>query len=106
MAAAPLPAARQITRPLGIGGRCGASTTSGCAAATAASKIARRRGRRSVMVSRIIEQTSGCLSLLLAQKKTPHEHDPEKQKAGARCYRAPDLRGEHLAKASRRRRRK
>jgi hypothetical protein len=32
------------------------------------------------MVSRIIEQTSGCLSLLLAQKKTPHEHDPEKQK--------------------------
>ena len=32
------------------GRRCADSTTSGCAAATAASKIARKRGRRSVMV--------------------------------------------------------
>src|SRR5258708_26485072 len=50
MAAAPLPAARQITRPFGTGRKCAASTTSGWAAATAASKIARSRGRRSVMV--------------------------------------------------------
>src|SRR6202030_4571815 len=52
MAAAPLPAARQITLPCGTGRRYGAKTTSGCAAATAASKIARRRGRLSVMASR------------------------------------------------------
>src|SRR5450755_1661282 len=51
MAAAALPAARQITRPFGTGRRCAASTTSGCAAATAASKIARRRGRLSVIAS-------------------------------------------------------
>src|SRR5206468_11975226 len=50
IAAAPLPAARQITRPFGAGRRCAESTTSGCAAATAASKIARKRERRSVMV--------------------------------------------------------
>src|ERR1700692_1095124 len=52
MAAAALPAARQISRPFGTGRRCAASTTSGCAAATAASKILRRRGRLSVIVSR------------------------------------------------------
>src|SRR5450631_4774785 len=52
MAAAALPAARQISRPFGTGRRCAASTTSGCAAATAASKIVRRRGRLSVMASR------------------------------------------------------
>src|ERR1700712_3175718 len=51
MAAAPLPAARQITRPFGAGRRCADSTTSGWALATAASKIARSRGRRSVMIS-------------------------------------------------------
>src|SRR5260370_12783102 len=50
IAAAPLPAARQITRPFGTGRKCAARTTSGCAAATAASKIVRRRGRRSVIV--------------------------------------------------------
>ena len=52
IAAAALPAARQITRPFGIGRRCAESTTSGWAAATAASKISRRRGRLSVIVSR------------------------------------------------------
>jgi len=51
IAAAPLPAARQITRPFGTGRRCEASTTSGWAAATAASKIERSRGRRSVIAS-------------------------------------------------------
>src|SRR5712671_2895120 len=40
-----------MMRPFGAGPRCADSTTSGCAAATAASKIARSRGRRSVMVS-------------------------------------------------------
>src|SRR3954468_6729097 len=70
MAAAPLPAARQITRPLGVGGKCADSTTSGCAAATAASKIARRRGRRSVIGSRRLGQGTR-LSIQSAQKKTP-----------------------------------
>src|SRR5438874_7401867 len=54
MAAAALPAARQITRPFGGGRRCADSTMSGCAAATAASKIARRRGRLSVIVLRYL----------------------------------------------------
>src|SRR5258707_6717325 len=40
-----------MMRPFGAGRRCADSTTSGCAAATAASKIARRGGRRSVTVS-------------------------------------------------------
>src|SRR5260221_13104436 len=40
-----------MMRPFGTGRICTDSTTSGCAAATAASKIARRRGRLSVMVS-------------------------------------------------------
>src|ERR1700736_2488804 len=52
MAAAPLPAARQITLPLGTGRKCADSTTSGCAAATAASKMVRSRGRRSVIALR------------------------------------------------------
>src|SRR5580704_2141546 len=54
MAAAALPAARQITRPFGTGRRCADSTTSGWAAATAASKMARRRGRRSVIASQAL----------------------------------------------------
>src|ERR1700738_5479321 len=72
MAAAPLPAARQITLPFGTGRRYGAKTTSGCAAATAASKIARRRGRLSVMASR--DERDVCtirLSIRSPQKKTP-----------------------------------
>src|ERR1700738_2532740 len=72
MAAAPLPAARQITLPFGTGRRYGAKTTSGCAAATAASKIARRRGRLSVMASR--DERDVCtirLSIPSPQKKPP-----------------------------------
>src|SRR5258705_5564701 len=41
-----------MMRPFGTGRRCADSTTSGCAAATAASKIARSRGRLSVMIAR------------------------------------------------------
>src|SRR5712692_4382477 len=74
MAAAALPAARQITRPFGTGRRCAASTTSGCAAATAASKIVRRRGRLSVMVSRDLRWKHATpLSIRFRQKKTPAE---------------------------------
>src|SRR5205085_3464126 len=51
MAAAPLPAARQMILPFGTGRRWAPRITSGCAAATAASKISRRKGRRSVMAS-------------------------------------------------------
>src|SRR2546430_7222557 len=51
MAAAPLPAARQMILPFGTGRRWAPRITSGCAAATAASKISRRRRRWSVMVS-------------------------------------------------------
>src|SRR5215472_13417824 len=76
MAAAPLPAARQITLPLGAGGKCGASTTSGCAAATAASKIARRRGRWSVIVpGRLEGKASGSLYLSPLPKRKPPQAD-------------------------------
>src|SRR5438105_14476056 len=51
MAAAPLPAARQMIFPFGTGRRWAPRITAGSAAATAASKISRRKGRRSVMVS-------------------------------------------------------
>src|ERR1700761_9212267 len=71
MAAAPLPAARQITRPLGPGGRCCASTTPGLAAATAASKIARNRGRRSVMGSRTKEMRNRSYPSLCSKRKPP-----------------------------------
>src|SRR5579862_8900050 len=59
--------------PFGTGGRCADRITSGCAAATAASKIARRSGRRSVMASRFSFRsgTGQPLSLPLRQKKTP-----------------------------------
>src|SRR5712692_307609 len=74
MAAAALPAARQITRPFGTGRRCAASTTSGCAAATAASKIVRRRGRLSVIASRDLRWKHATpLSIRFRQKKTPAE---------------------------------
>src|ERR1700730_4224073 len=72
MAAAPLPAARQITLPFGRGPRGGAQATPGGAAATAASKISRRRGRLSVMASR--DERDVCtirLSIRSPQKKTP-----------------------------------
>src|SRR3982074_2624328 len=76
MAAAPLPAARQITRPFGTGRRCGASTTSGWAAATAASKIARSRGRRSVIGVRDLMKTCDARYPSDCGKRKPPEHVP------------------------------
>src|ERR1700740_1365915 len=75
MAAAPLPAARQITRPFGAGGRCRPSTTSGWAAATAASKIARRRGRRSV-IALFGPVRGGAVIPFIRAKENPRERGP------------------------------
>src|ERR1700719_1959154 len=89
MAAAPLPAARQITRPFGGGRRWAASTTSGWAAATAASKMARSRGRRSVI---------GCrLSIRLAKKKTPAKRACGGEASTLKSASAADVAGDHVA---------
>src|SRR5882757_8711195 len=71
MAAAPLPAARQMIRPFGTGRRCADSTTSGCAAATAASKISRNSGRRSVIGPRSGSKASAGYPFSKEKKKPP-----------------------------------
>ena len=63
-----------------------ASTTSGCARATAASKMLRRRGRRSVIDS-CAEMNEARLSIQSAQKKTP-----AKWFAGAHWFSRPERR--------------
>ena len=83
------------------GRRCAASTTSGCAAATAASKIARRRGRLSVMLhgtSAAGDRRKHATPVIhpIAQKKTP-----ARCRGGFRCERRRRRR-----EASRRRRRR
>src|SRR5258708_8966510 len=60
-----------MMRPFGAGRRCADSTTSGCAAATAASKIARRRGRLSVMVSWNSRGTCEAVIHPIAAKENP-----------------------------------
>src|SRR6185437_4568421 len=76
MAAAALPAARQITRPFGAACRCAASTLSGCAAATAASKIARSRGRLSVIASPdLIASTCAAGYPSLCRKRKPPQRN-------------------------------
>src|ERR1700730_5241640 len=86
MAAAPLPAARQITLPFGTGRKWLPRITSGCAAATAASKMARSKGRRSVMVSHVSEAaTLDAVIQPIAAKENPRKAGP----AGV-LWRVPD----------------
>src|SRR5258708_7276296 len=63
-----------MTRPFGAGRRCADSPRSGCGAATAASKIARRRGRRSVMASRSSRGTCDAGYPSDSGKRKPPQH--------------------------------
>src|SRR3569833_895240 len=83
-------------RPLGTGRRCAASTTSGCAAATAASKISRNSGRRSVIGPRSGSNASAGYPFSQNINKPPRALPAGASRIVGRMS-AGDVRGDHVA---------
>src|SRR5260370_32671547 len=97
MGAAAVPAARQITLPLGTGRRCAARTMSGCAAATAASKMLRSSGRRSVIGANFGIEPSGACYPSDRRKRKPPQRAAGDTQAGQPAGSAADVGADDIA---------